>query len=157
MNHHTQKIPIQAFKISGEMFGIRSLFPMESNDRSLIFAILNDAKINICFSSTQLNQKQNEIFCLVDASSKEKVHSLVSENKRVRSNCSFFNGVCLLNLYPHRSDISVLAMAISALLSEKKTIHCLASSISTLSFVIDENEVGAVTRLMGRVFEVNQS
>ncbi|MEW5721566.1 MAG: hypothetical protein AB1896_00550 [Thermodesulfobacteriota bacterium] len=116
---------------------------------------LAEGRINIAFLVVTGRKEEYQVSCCVAAEEAGRAFDLVGHGRgpggtegRLRPS------VGLLSLYPTRANLNVLDLSLAALHRSALTWHALASSLSTLTFVLDYRDLEAAIEALTGVFEL---
>jgi aspartokinase len=132
------KIPINGLKLSGALILIR-IDPQDGMPALLsrFCHLLNDLRVNIAFMASEEMQAGRPGLCCIDVGDRPAVEAAVRRDADLTHAVHFGPEVGLLSFFPHRARLDVLGMAVRALNESGIVVLGLASSISTITFVID--------------------
>lgn len=137
-NRTMDKIPINGLKLSGPLVLIR-FDPLDGQPDVVarICRVLNDLRVNIAFmTSVDAQGRQPGMYCIASGDH-PAVAAAFNQDAALADAVRFGPEVGLLSFFPHRSRLNALGRAVHALNAAAIAIHGLASSISTMTFVID--------------------
>ena len=133
-----EKIRINDFRLSRELFQLDLLYVSGSSDADLNFLkALAALRINIEFlTRTCINERSRSSFC-IRSEFHDKVKKLLDSEPSLKDVAKFTPSVGLVTLFPHRFSLMILGLSLNALEMARIPIHGIASSISSITFVTD--------------------
>ena len=148
-------ISINGLKISGELCLVR--LRTESWGSGLLPAfcrLLADRQMNIPFLSTESHAGGIQAICCVDAAHQTLLKRLLSDDPELKERAAFTAGVGLLTLFPHRSRLTLFGQSLRALTQANLRIFATASSIGTLTYVLDYVRLDTAVAVMQTCFDL---
>jgi len=138
-----EKNRLKGINISSEL-GLLNLFGFEDFPVS-VFPLIQAFKknrINIPFLSTSFSRKERMAtsFCFSQKDT-GRVKELVRNHENLENHFCFTDSVGLLSVFPHSSSLHLLGSTLSALGQANLSLIGMASSISSLVFVLKYNEL----------------
>ena len=132
------KIRINDFRLSRELFHLEFLNGSSSSDTDLLFLkALSAQRINIDFlSRTLINEKARSSFC-IKSEFYDMVKRLLGSEPLLKDQAEFISSVGLVSLFPHRFSLEILGRSLSAFGNANIPIYEVASSVSSITFVTD--------------------
>jgi aspartokinase len=139
-----EKNRLKGINISSEL-GLLNLFGFEDFSVS-VFPLIQAFKknrINIPFLSTSFSHKERmATSCCFSQKDTDRVKELVRNNECLENHFRLTDSVGLLSVFPHSSSLNLLSLSLSALGQANLSLFGMASSISSLVFVLKYNELG---------------
>jgi aspartokinase len=139
-----EKNRLKGINISSEL-GLLNLFGFEAFPVSVFSLIqsFNKNRINLPFLSTSFSRKERmTTSCCFSLQDTDRVKELVRNNEYLENHFCFTDSVGLLSVFPHSSSLNLLGISLSALGQANLSLFGMASSISSLVFVLKYNEMG---------------
>lgn len=141
-----QRTDLKAFRISSSA---------ENTNVGRLLKKIAEHHINIEFVNQipRINGCADLILC-VDKNDAESTHVLLEEAKTARSVEEIFPpaGVGILSLFPHREHAVIAGMIMQTLSDARIPLFAMASSLSAISCVINEEQVAGALSLLSRKF-----
>jgi len=103
---------------------------------------LKKNKINAPFLSTSgLEKGRGAVSCCFAKKDVAQVRQLIQKNDRLKNHEQITPGVGLISVFPHRSSLTILGLSLSALQQANLSVLAMASSISSLVFVLEYHQL----------------
>lgn len=129
---------IDGIKLSGELVRITLRSPADGGAAlSLFCRAMASRRINMPFLSTTCLGGDFELACCVAIEDASLAREALAAEAALKGDPEFFSSVGLLSVFPHRSSLAILGMALYALGRPRLPLYGLASSLSALTFVTD--------------------
>jgi aspartokinase len=150
-----QKLRINGLKLSEELVLLRVEAPADG--LAQLSRLLGNNQINILFMTTAAVSDRIYGYCCIDSDKAHAVEALINQAPQLASAVRMISGVGLLTLFPHQSNLRMMGLALECLGKHRIGIHALASSIATVTFVIDYHRLDDVAEILTNCFELPQS
>jgi len=82
-------------------------------------------------------EEKIRVSCCVDAGDINRIKKMVALEPNLRETVEFISSVGALTLFPHRSNLKLMGLALFLFGREQIPMHGIASSISALTFITD--------------------
>ena len=145
---------INGLKISGELCLVR-LYE-DSRDSGLLPAfcsLLAGSQINMLFLSTESDAGGTRTTCCVDAAHEALLKSVLRAEPMLQERAEFTAGAGLLTLFPHRSRLTLFGRSLRALTQADLRVFAVASSVGTLTYVLEYAQLDKAAEVMQACFE----
>lgn len=144
-----QKVSISGIKLSGKLVQLNSV-DRNSFDPTVLslLQILRENKINMPFVSTVVSGGNLLFTCCISFSDMHFVEERVASSDILARRISFVRDVGLVSIFPHRSSFKLLKIALDALNDAGIPLLGMASSVSSLTFVIKHGMFTKATTAM---------
>jgi aspartokinase len=150
----TRRIRIGGLKLSGELVGLR-LFKGSDPEVSIehLPEVLSKNRVNMPFLTVTGNEHRSRITCCVDAENENQIRKIIHNEPLLRDQVEVLTGVGSLSLFPHKFDLRMVGLCFSALAKAEIPIHGMASSLSSLTFVVDFALLGKAVNALTEFLE----
>jgi aspartokinase len=147
----TEKTAMEGLRVSGH----QSL--MEVADRSYAGERLSRMLGELAVAGVNMNlfiggetKEEIRFACCVAASEEAHIKALMDPNPEFRTGVELTPAVDQLTLFPHRSELKILGLGLTALARARIPLHGFCSSLSAITFVTDHTDLDqAIAALEG--------
>lgn len=153
-----EKININGLKLSGEL--VLLYLELSLNFRASLAdlgQLLGDHHINISFMSTTRRSDRSHGVCCIDADRKGDAEKLIAQAPQLESAIQIHSGVGLLTLFPHQSNLMLVGRVMQSLGEDGIPIYGLASSIATITVVIDYHRLDDAAKVLTHSLQLPRS
>ncbi|MGD9211231.1 MAG: hypothetical protein PVI90_10665 [Desulfobacteraceae bacterium] len=152
------KISINGLKLSSELV----LLQLESSTNvedslAKVCRVLGDNSINILFISTTTSSGDLCGILCIDSGKKHHAQQLISQLPNLKNTIKITSSVGLLTLFPHQSNLKLVAVVMQQLGENKIPIYGMGSSIAAITFVIDFHRLDDAAKVLLQCLEMPQS
>ena len=144
-----KKIRINGIKLSSELVQINLLnaSPPE-NSRSLFFRRLSQHQINIPFILLTGMEEKIQVSCCVEADDINRIKKVVAEEPDLKRNIEFIPSLGALSMFPHRSNLKLMGLALYLFSKAGLPLYGMASSISALTLITDYSNLDRAVSIL---------
>lgn len=148
-----KKIRINGIKLSPELVQINLLnAPPPENPRPLFFRCLSQNQINIPFILLTGMEEKIQVSCCVEADNINRIKKLVAKEPDLKKNIEFIPSLGALSMFPHRSNLKLMGLALYLFGKADLPLYGMASSISSLTLITDYSQLdGAISILLEHI------
>lgn len=151
----TDKIRIGGIKISERLALVNlpqlsDLFPYLSH----LCRVMSRNRVNLPFITSACTHHGAKIFCCVAATDKDRVRNLLESDHILGGLFDLTPNTGLLSLFPTRSGLDVLGGALSTFARAGIPLYGAASSLSSLVFVTDFNQLLPAVDAFKKYFDI---
>ena len=145
---------INGLKISGELCLVRLYEDSRGSGLLPAFcSLLAGSQINMLFLSTESDAGGTRTTCCVDAAHEALLKSVLRAEPILQERAEFTAGVGLLTLFPHRSRLTLFGRSLRALAQAGLRVFAVASSVGTLTYVLEYAQLDKAADVMQACFE----
>lgn len=137
-----KKIRINGIKLSTELVEINILNgSLPKDSRTLFFHLLAQHQINIPFILISGMGEKILGSCCVAVEDIDRIKKLIATEPGLRNHVAYIPAVGALSIFPHRSNLKLLALSFYLLGKQRMQLYGMASSISSLTFITDFSQL----------------
>jgi aspartokinase len=137
-----EKIPLEGVNISPKMARVSVLNASSGGDLTADFLHpLAQDRINIKLLITEEGREGGRVLCCVAAADGSRTRRLIDSNPDLTKRAEVHEPVGLISIFPLRSSLKTVGLALTALAEAHVTVYGFCSSLSGLNFVIDHDRL----------------
>jgi len=145
---------INGLKISGALCLVRLYEDSRGSGLLPAFCrLLAGSRINMLFLSTESDAGGTCTTCCVDAAHAALLKNVLATEPVLQERAEFTAGVGLLTLFPHRSRLTLFGRSLRALTQAGLRVFAVASSVGTLTYVLEHAQLDKAAAVMQACFE----
>ncbi|MBN1102000.1 MAG: hypothetical protein JXL84_01160 [Deltaproteobacteria bacterium] len=111
----------------------------------------NQINMNLCLVT---RMERTDITCCVAETDGNRLENLMDSVTDFRGEGEFHGRVSLLSVFPHRSSLKTLGLALTALADAQVPLYGFCSSLSAITFVIDQTQGKKAISSLSGSFEI---
>jgi aspartokinase len=135
-----EKIPMEGVNISPKMARVSVALP--GGDRAAWFlGPLAQDRINLKLLITEEGTEGTRVSCCVALADKIRARSLIDSDPDLAKRCEVQEPAGLVSIFPLRSSLRTLGLALIALAQAHVPVYAFCSSLSALTFVTDHDRL----------------
>ena len=137
-----EKIPMEGVNVSPKMAGVSVCDAIPGGDLMAGFLqSLAEDRINMKLLITEEEGVGSRVSCCVAAEAGSRTRSLVDSVPDSTKRTEVHEPVGLISVFPLRSSLKTVGMALTALIEAHVPVYGFCSSLSALTFVIDHDRL----------------
>jgi aspartokinase len=137
-----EAIPMEGMKVSGDLVLVEGVdLPATGERLSRFLSGLAQTGVNMNLFIGGKTEKGTQFECCVAASDEGRVKALMDGNPELKTGVEFSAPVDLLTLFPHRFDLKILGLGLTALARARIPLHGFCSSLSAITFITDHTDL----------------
>jgi len=137
-----EKIPMEGVNVSPKM--VRVSVCHASPEGGLTVGFLHPLaqdRINMKLLITEEGKEESRVFCCLAGADGTRTRGLIDSNPDLAKGAEVHEPVGLISIFPLRSSLKTVGLALIALAEARVPIHGFCSSLSALTFVIDHDRL----------------
>jgi aspartokinase len=137
-----EKIPMEGMKVSGDLFLVDVVDTALAGELLTCFLRgLAENRINMNLFIGGEVEGGVQFTCCVAAPDEGRVKALMDGNSELKTGVEFAAPVDLLTLFPHRFDLKILGLGLTALARARIPLHGFCSSLSAITFITGHTDL----------------
>jgi aspartokinase len=137
-----EAIPMEGMKVSGDLVLVEGTdLPATGERLSIFLSGLTQAGVNMNLFIGAKTEEGTQFECCVAASDEGRVKPLLDGKPELKTGVEFAAPVDLLTLFPHRFDLKILGLSLTALGRARIPLHGFCSSLSAITFITDHTDL----------------
>ena len=135
-----EKIPMEGVNISPKMARVSMFHPGGDLLTGFLRPLAED-RINLKLLIAEEGTEGGRLSCCVAASDGNRTRSLIDSDPDLAKRAEMHEPVGLISIFPLRSSLRTLGLAVIALSEARVPVYGFCSSLSALTFVIDHDRL----------------
>jgi aspartokinase len=137
-----EKIPMEGVNVSPKMARVSVSVSSSGGDLTTDFLHpLAQDRINMNLLITREGKEGYCVLCCVAAADEGRTRRLIDSNPDLRKRAEVRESVGLVSIFPIRSSLKTVGLALIALFEARVPVYGFCSSLSALTFVIDHDRL----------------
>jgi aspartokinase len=135
-----EKIPMEGVNISPKMARVSVFHSGGDLTTGFLHPAAQD-RINLKLLITEEGREEARVLCCVAAADGSRTRRLLDANPDLTKRAEVHEPVGLISIFPLRSSLKTVGLALIALAEAQVPVHAFCSSLSALTFVIDHDRL----------------
>jgi aspartokinase len=150
-----EKSPLDGMNVRGGLARISVEDPARSGDLAQDFLrLLAQNRVNMNLFITGEGQGRAHVVCCVAGSDGERMRARFSSGSGWMTLTEYHEPVDLVSIFPHRSSMKMLGLALIALAEADVPLQGFCSSLSSLTFMIHHNRLEEACTALKNCFDL---
>jgi len=137
-----EKIPMEGVNVSPKMVRVTVCHSLPGGDlmAGFLHPLARD-RINMKLLITKEGKEESRAFCCMAAADGTRAKGLIDSTPDMAKQAELYEPVGLISIFPLRSSLKAVGLALIALGEARVPVHGFCSSLSALTFVIDHDRL----------------